>query len=91
MNKKEFIKAIATEMNATNAAAEKAYDAFVAAVTNALKGGEKIQLAGFGVFEVKDVPAKIGLNPRTQEKVEIPASKKPVLKFGKAFKDIINK
>ncbi len=91
MNKKEFVKAIAKEMDASNQVAEKAYDAFVAAVTNALKDGDKIQLAGFGTFEVKEVPAKTGINPRTQEKVEIPASKKPVLKFGKAYKEIINK
>lgn len=89
MNKKEFIKAIAEEMDASYAAAEKAYAAFVGAVTKGLKGGEKIQLAGFGTFEVKDVPAKSGINPRTQEKVEIPACKKPVLKFGKAYKDEI--
>ncbi len=87
MNKKEFIKAIAGEMNDSYAAAERAYDAFVGAVTAALKKGEKIQLVGFGTFEAKDVPAKVGINPRTKEKVEIPACKKPILRFGKAYKD----
>lgn len=90
MNKGELIKAIAEKAGFTNKDAATAYDAFIATVTEALKAGEKVQLVGFGTFEVKDVPAKTGINPQTKETVEIAASKKPTLKFGKAYKDIFN-
>ena len=90
MNKGELIKAIAEKANFTNKDATAAYDAFVCAVTEALKAGEKVQLVGFGTFEVKDVPAKTGINPQTKEAVAIPACKKPVMKFGKAYKEMIN-
>ena len=90
MNKGELIKAIAEKAGFTNKDAAVAYDAFVATVTEALKAGEKVQLVGFGTFEVKDVPAKTGINPQTKVPVEIPACKKPVMKFGKAYKDMIN-
>ena len=70
--------------------AAAAYDAFVATVTDALKAGDKVQLVGFGTFEVKKVDAKTGINPQTKAKVAIPACKKPVMKFGKAYKDLIN-
>ena len=90
MNKGELIKAIAEKAGFTQKDAAVAYDAFIASVTEALKAGEKVQLVGFGTFEVKDVPAKTGINPQTKESVEIPACKKPVMKFGKAYKDMIN-
>ena len=90
MNKGELIKAIAEKAGFTQKDAAVAYDAFIATVTEALKAGEKVQLVGFGTFEVKDVPAKTGINPQTKEAVEIPACKKPVMKFGKAYKDMIN-
>ena len=90
MNKGELIKAIAEKANFTNKDATAAYEAFVCAVTEALKAGEKVQLVGFGTFEVKDVPAKTGINPQTKEAVAIPACKKPVMKFGKAYKEMIN-
>jgi len=90
MNKGELIKAIAEKAGFTNKDAAVAYDAFVATVTEALKAGEKVQLVGFGTFEVRDVPAKTGINPQTKAPVEIPACKKPVMKFGKAYKDMIN-
>ena len=90
MNKGELIKAIAEKANFTNKDATVAYEAFVDAVTEALKAGEKVQLVGFGTFEVKDVPAKTGINPQTKEAVAIPACKKPVMKFGKAYKEMIN-
>ena len=83
MNKGEFIKAMAEKAGFTNKDAATAYDAFVATITETLK-------AGFGSFEVKDVPAKTGINPQTKEKVEIAACKKPVLKFGRSFKDLFN-
>ena len=87
MNKGELIKAIATKAGFSQKDAAAAYDAFIASVTEAMKAGDKVQLVGFGTFEVKDVPAKTGINPKTQAPVEIPACKKPVLKFGKAFKE----
>ena len=90
MNKGELIKAIAEKANFTNKDATAAYEAFICAVTEALKAGEKVQLVGFGTFEVKDVPAKTGINPQTKEAVAIPACKKPVMKFGKAYKEMIN-
>ena len=90
MNKGELIKAIAEKAGFTQKDAAIAYDAFIASVTDALKAGEKVQLVGFGTFEVKDVPAKTGINPQTKEAVEIAACKKHVMKFGKAYKELIN-
>lgn len=90
MNKGELIKAMVEKTGFSQKDAAVAYDAFVASVTDALKAGEKVQLVGFGTFEVKDVAAKTGINPKTGASVSIPACKKPVMKFGKAYKDIIN-
>ena len=90
MNKGELIKALANKAGFSPKDAATAYDAFMEVITDALKAGDKVQLAGFGTFEVKDVAAKTGINPQTKEKVEIAASKKPVLKFGKAYKDLFN-
>ncbi len=90
MNKGEVIKAIADKAGFTNKEAALAYDAFVSTVTETLKAGGKVQLVGFGTFEVKDVPAKTCLNPKTGEKVAVPACKKPVMKFGKSYKDELN-
>ena len=90
MNKGELIKAMAEKAGFTNKDAAIAYDAFLATVTEALKAGERVQLVGFGTFEVKDVPAKTGINPQTKEPVEVPACKKPVMKFGKAYKEEFN-
>ena len=74
----------------SNKDAAIAYDAFIATVTEALKAGEKVQLVGFGSFEVKEVAAKTGINPQTKAPVQIAACKKPVMKFGKAYKELIN-
>ena len=90
MNKGELIKAMAEKAGFTQKDAAAAYDAFIESVTEALKAGEKVQLVGFGTFEVKNVAAKTGINPQTKAKVEIAAYKKPVMKFGKAYKDMIN-
>lgn len=90
MNKGELIKAMADKAGFTNKDASIAYEAFVDVVTEALKAGEKVSLVGFGTIEVKNVEAKTGVNPQTGAKVEIPACKKPVMKFGKAYKDIFN-
>ena len=90
MNKGELIKVMAEKAGFTNKDAATAYEAFVEAVTEALKAGEKVQLVGFGTFELKNVEAKTGINPQTKEKVEIAACKKPVMKFGKAYKELFN-
>ena len=90
MNKGELIKVVAKDIDFSAKDVAKVYDALVEAVTNALKAGEKVQLVGLGSIEVKDVPAKTGINPQTKAPVEIPACKKPVMKFGKAYKDSFN-
>ena len=90
MNKGELIKAVAAKADFTVKDATIVYEKIVEVVTEALKNGEKIQLVGLGTIEVKEVAAKTGVNPKTGEKVEIPASKKPVMKFGKAYKDLFN-
>ena len=91
MNKGEFIKAMAEKAGFTNKDAAIAYDAFVATVTETLKAGDKVQLVGFGSFEVKERQARTGRNPKTGEAVEIAASKAPVFKAGKALKDTVAK
>ena len=90
MNKTELIAAMAEASGLSKKDCEAALAAFITTTESALKAGNKVQLVGFGSFEVKDVPAKTGINPQTKEKVEIAACKKPVLKFGKAFKDTFN-
>ena len=90
MNKGELIKVMAEKAGFTNKDAAIAYEAFIETVTETLKAGEKVQLVGFGTFEVKEVAAKTGVNPQTGAKVEIAACKKPVMKFGKAYKDEFN-
>ena len=90
MNKGELIKAIAEKAGFTQKDAAAAYDAFLCSLTEALKAGEKVQLVGFGTLEMKEVAAKTGINPQTGAKVAIPACKKPVMKFGKAYKELFN-
>lgn len=90
MNKGEFVKAMADKAGVTLKEASVAYDAFVDVVTDALKQGDKVQLVGFGTFEVREKAAREGINPQTKQKVTIPASKAPALKFGKAYKDLFN-
>ena len=87
MNKNDFISAIADYAGLAKADAGKFYDGFVEVVTNALKSGDKIALPGFGNFEIKDKAAREGFNPSTGEKIKIAASKSPVFKCSKAFKD----
>ena len=91
MNKGELIAKIAEESKLTKKAAEAALDAFVASVEGALIKGEKVQLVGFGTFEVRQRAARKGRNPRTKEEIKIPASKAPVFKAGKALKETVNK
>ena len=91
MNKAELIAKIAEESKLTKKAAEAALDAFVVSVEGALKNGEKVQLVGFGTFEVRQRAARKGRNPQTKAEIKIPASKAPVFKAGKALKDLVNK
>ena len=90
MNKGEFIKSIAAKAGFTQKDAQVAFDAFVDSIVDAFKAGEKIQIAGFGNFELKEKAGRTGINPKTKETVKIPACKTPVFKFGKSFKDIFN-
>ena len=71
--------------------AEETLNAFVSVVTDSLTKGEKVQLVGFGSFEVRKRAARKGRNPQTKEEIKIPASKAPVFKAGKALKDLVNK
>ena len=91
MNKSDLIAAMAAKTGETKKSAEAALDAFVAAVTESLKKGEKVQLVGFGSFEVRKRAARKGRNPQTKEEIKIPASKAPVFKAGKALKEVVNK
>ena len=90
MNKAELIAAIAAKTGDTKKAAEASVNAFVETVTNALVEGDKVQLFGFGSFEVRKRAARKGRNPQTKEEIKIPASKAPVFKAGKALKDLVN-
>ena len=89
MNKTELIAAVAAAADLSKKDAEKAVNAFVGEITNALKKGEKVSLVGFGTFEVKERAARTGINPRTKETIEIAACKAPVFKAGKTFKESI--
>ena len=91
MNKAELVAAIAENAGLSKKDSEKALAAFVSVVTDELKKGEKVQLVGFGTFEVSNRPARTGRNPQTKKTITIPASKAPKFKAGKALKDEINK
>ena len=91
MNKSDLVAAMAAKTGDTKKSAEEALNAFVDVVTAALVKGEKVQLVGFGSFEVRKRAARKGRNPQTKEEIKIPASKAPVFKAGKALKDLVNK
>ncbi len=91
MTKAELISAIAAKGDYSKKDAEKALAAVTDSITDALAAGEKISLVGFGTFSVKDRAAKTSINPRTKEKIDVPAKKVPAFKAGKAFKDAVNK
>jgi DNA-binding protein HU-beta len=89
MNKTELVAAIAAKADITKKDAEKALAAAIEAITKAVKKGDKVQLVGFGTFEARKRAARQGINPATGAKIKIAASKTPVFKAGKAFKDAI--
>ncbi len=91
MNKSELVASIAEKSNLTKKDAELALNGFLSSVEEALMKGEKVQLVGFGTFEVRERKAREGRNPRNPEEViKIPASKAPVFRAGKALKESVN-
>lgn len=91
MNKAELINAAAEKAGLSKKDTEAVISAAIDAIVGALAAGDKVQLVGFGAFEVKNRAARTGRNPKTKEKIAIPASKVPVFKPGKAMKDAIAK
>ncbi len=91
MNKAELVAAVAAKTGSTKKSAEETVNSFVSVVTESLKKGDKVQLVGFGSFEVRKRAARKGRNPQTKAEIKIPASKAPVFKAGKALKDLVNK
>jgi DNA-binding protein HU-beta len=89
MNKSELIDAIAKASKLTKADAERALNATVASITKALKGGDKVQLIGFGTFEVRKRAARMGRNPKTGKELKIAATKVPAFSAGKTLKDAV--
>ncbi len=91
MNKTELVAAMSKKSGLNKKETEAALGAFTDTITKALKKGDKVQLVGFGTFEVTKRAAREGKNPQTGEKIKIKASKAPKFKAGKALKDIVNK
>ena len=90
MNKTELIKAVAQQAELSQKDATAAVEALVEVIAEALKSGDKVALANFGSFELKEKPARQGFNPVTKQPITIAASKAPVCKFGKSFKELFN-
>ncbi len=91
MTKAELINAVAQKTELSKKDSDKAVTAVLDAITEALADGDKVALVGFGTFEVKERAEREGINPRTKEKIMIPASKLPVFKAGKALKEAVSK
>ena len=91
MNKTELVASVAVATSLSKKDAENAVSAVIASITKSLTEGEKVQIAGFGTFEVRERSERIGRDPRTSEEIIIPASKTPAFKAGKALKDSVNK
>ena len=91
MNKAELAAAVAEKTGASKKDSEKAVNAVFEAITESLVKGDKVQLVGFGSFEIKERAARVGRNPRTKEEITIPASRVASFKVGKALKDAVAK
>ena len=91
MNKADLVAAVAEKTGISKKDSEKAVNAAFDAITAALVAGDKVQLVGFGAFETKERSARVGRNPKTKEEIQIPASRVPAFKAGKALKDAIAK
>ncbi len=90
MNKSELVDAVAESADLSKAAAGRAVDSMVNAITDSLKQGEQVTLVGFGTFLIRERAARTGRNPRTGEAIEIAAANNPAFKAGKALKDAVN-
>ena len=91
MNKTELIAAVAENAGLSKKDGEKAVNAVLDAITGALVAGDKVQLVGFGTFDVKERAARVGRNPKTKDEIQIPASRVASFKVGKALKDAVAK
>lgn len=91
MNKTELIAQVAEKTGLSKKDTESIINAAVDTIATTMAQGDKVQLSGFGIFEVKDRQARVGRNPKTKEAIEIPASRQPVFKPSKALKDIVAK
>ena len=91
MNKTELIAAVAAKTGITKKDAEGIVSAAFDTIAQELQKGEKVQISGFGIFEVKEREAKVGRNPRTKEAIQIPASRVPAFKAAKALKEAVTK
>ena len=91
MNKAELVSAVAEKTGMSKKDSEKAVNAAFDTITEALAAGDKVQLVGFGAFEVKERGARIGRNPKTKEEIEIPASRVASIHVGKALKEAVTK
>ena len=91
MNKTELIAVAAESAGVTKKDAERVLNAALDAITQSMVRGDKVQLSGFGIFEVKDREARVGRNPRSKETIQIPATRQPVFKASKALKDTVAK
>jgi DNA-binding protein HU-beta len=89
MTKTDLISAVAEKTGVTKKDAGAILDALIEEIIGAVKKGDRVQLVGFGTFELRERAARTGLNPQTKEQIEIPASKAPAFKAGKAFKDAV--
>jgi DNA-binding protein HU-beta len=90
MNKTELVESVAEAADLSKAAAGKAVDAFIGAVTGALKNGDQVTIVGFGTYLVRERAARTGRNPQTGAEIQIKAAKVPAFKPGKALKDAVN-
>lgn len=89
MNKAELVDAVANRTGLSKKDSDKALSAAFDVITSTLQAGEKVQLVGFGIFDIKERAARIGRNPRTKEEIEIPATRAPVFKPSKILKDAV--
>ena len=89
MNKTELVAAVAQKTGLTKKDAERVVNATVETLVENMKKGEKVQISGFGIFEVKTREARVGRNPRTRQTIQIPASRQPVFKASKTLKDAV--
>lgn len=91
MNKTELVAAVAAKAGLTKKDAERVVNATVETITESMVKGDKVNISGFGIFEVKNREARVGRNPRTKETIQIPAAKLPAFKASKTLKDAVSK